>query len=172
MTKIKLYVAGDFLYSNTQEAISLAKERAMGEYKEGRVFYNPIEALYLVEIMGAEVYKEEKKMTYDKLLTAISKKDKEAYTKYAVFKDLRKKGYVVKTALKFGAEFRVYNKGSGPGKEHAIWVVYPVRENDRYKWQEFSSRGRIAHSTNKKVLVGIVDGEGEVTYYEVAWKKL
>ena len=48
------------------------------------------------------------------------------------FKDLRKKGYIVKTALKFGADFRVYEKGVKPGEDHAKWVVFPVHERNTH----------------------------------------
>jgi len=42
--------------------------------------------------------------------------DKKIQIKYPVFKDLREKGYIVKTALKFGADFRIYDKGQKPGE--------------------------------------------------------
>jgi tRNA-intron endonuclease len=84
---------------------------------------------------------------------------------------LRKIGYVVKTALKFGADFRVYDKGVKPGEDHAKWIVYPVKESDFITWYEFSAKNRVAHSTKKKLLIGVVDGESDVTYYEIAWRK-
>ena len=96
---------------------------------------------------------------------------KNFFTKYAVYQDLRRKGYIVKTALKFGAEFRVYENGKKPGQAHAIWIVFPVYETSGLTWHEFSAKTRVAHSTRKNLLIAIVDEEGDVTYYEVAWKK-
>ena len=74
-------------------------------------------------------------------------------------------------ALKFGAEFRVYNKGVKPGEDHARWVVFPVHEGSTLTWYEFAAKNRVAHSTRKRLMIGIVDEEGDVTYYEIAWKR-
>ena len=84
-------------------------------------------------------------------------------------RDLRKKGYIVKTALKFGADFRVYYKGVFPGQDHAHWIAYAAREYEELKWQDFAAKNRVAHSTNKKLLLCILDEEGDVSYYEVSW---
>ena len=56
------------------------------------------------------------------------------WIKYCVFKDLRSRGYIVKTALKFGADFRVYARGVKPGEDHAKWIVYPVHEGSVSTW--------------------------------------
>ena len=110
-------------------------------------------------------------MTKSELLSRFQKSDKKISTKYLVFKDLRTKGYIVKTALKFGAEFRVYDKGKKPGKEHAKWLVITDRESNKAYWHEFSSKNRVAHSTKKNLLLALVDEEGEIIYYEVKWIK-
>jgi tRNA-intron endonuclease, archaea type len=112
-----------------------------------------------------------KKISFDKLMEKFQGEDSKVGTKYAVFKDMRNRGYVVKTALKFGAEFRVYNKGTKPGEEHALWILYPVKENETLTWHDFSAKNRVAHSTKKNLLIGIVDEEGDVTYYEISWRK-
>jgi tRNA-intron endonuclease len=82
---------------------------------------------------------------------------------------MRARGYVVKTALKFGADFRVYDRGIKPGQAHAKWILYPVNEGDVMTWYEFAAKNRVAHSTRKNLLIGIVDSESDVTYYEVNW---
>ena len=88
-----------------------------------------------------------------------------------MFKDLREKGYVLKTALKFGADFRVYEKGKKLGKAHAKWVVFVEHETKKTSWHEFSAKNRVAHSTKKKLLLAIVDEEEGISYYEVSWSK-
>jgi len=37
--------------------------------------------------------------------------------------------------------------------------------------QDFSAKNRVAHSTKKNLLIGIVDEENDVTYYEISWVK-
>ena len=82
---------------------------------------------------------------------------------------MRNRGYIVKTALKFGAEFRVYDRGIKPGEDHARWILYPVHESSTSTWHEFAAKNRVAHSTKKRLLIGVVDDEGEVSYWEVRW---
>ena len=86
-----------------------------------------------------------------------------------VFKDLRGRGYILKTALKFGGDFRVYERNQKPGEEHAKWILYCIKESDVLRWQDFAAKNRVAHSTKKKLLVAIVDEENDITYYEVKW---
>jgi len=97
--------------------------------------------------------------------------EKKFWIRYSTFKDLRNRGYIVKTALKFGADFRVYDRGVKPGEDHAKWIIYPVHESETLTWHEFSAKNRVAHSTKKKLMMGVVDDEGDVTYWEVNWKK-
>ena len=78
---------------------------------------------------------------------------------------------MVKTALKFGADFRIYERGVKPGEDHAKWILYPVNEGSTLTWHEFSAKNRVAHSTRKRLLLGIVDSEEDVTYYEVKWTR-
>ena len=65
----------------------------------------------------------------------------------------------------------MYDKGIRPGKDHAKYILYCAKENDKMTWKQFSAMNRISHSTKKALLVGIVDAESDVTYYEVRWKR-
>ncbi len=172
MDDLSITIIGDLAYSNTQEAANLQSTKFLGEFKKGKVYYNTIEVLYLAENYKAEVTIGNKKLNYDQLLRRFGKKDKEVYIKYVVYKDLREKGYIIKAALKFGGDFRLYEKGKNPLNAHSRWVVYPMSEKETIKMHELSSKNRVAHSTNKNVLIGIVDGEGEVIYYEIDWKRM
>ena len=116
-----------------------------------------------------EIFSRNKKIPKSELMNKFRRIDKKIQIKYPVFKDLRKKGYIVKTALKFGAEFRVYEKGSKPGKKHAKWILFTDHESKKLSFQEFAAKNRVAHSTKKKLLLAITDEEGDISYYEVSW---
>jgi tRNA-intron endonuclease, archaea type len=169
---IKTYFVGDKIVSTSPEAFSLYEKSRFGEKKDKKVEYSGIEALYLLSREKIELYSNSKKLTDESLIKKLRTKDKKIETKLAVFSDLRKKGYVVKTALKFGAEFRVYEKGIHPGEDHARWLVFTAKEADQIDWHDFAARNRVAHSTKKNLLVCVVDEEGDVTYYEVGWIKI
>jgi len=170
--KIKANLIGEKVFSNTAEAKSLHTNSSFGEISGEKVFYTLSEALYLVNNKKMEIYNhQEKKLTEPEILKKFNRIDKNFKIKYLVFKDLRKKGYLVKPALKFGAEFRVYEKGKKVGKAHSKWIVFPVSENKTLTWQDFSAKNRVAHSTKKNLLIAVVDEENDVSYYEVKWTK-
>lgn len=140
-----------------------------GEKVNGRIEYGFVEALYLLREGKVEVFVKEKKVDFDFLIEKMKKHDKRIETKLGVFSDLRRRGYIVKTALKFGADFRVYDKGVKPGDEHAKWLLSAVKETEILRWHEFAAKNRVAHSTKKNLLIGVIDEEGDVSYYEVGW---
>lgn len=170
-TKIQAYLIGDFIISNDSEAFNLFDKSRFGERVRGKIQYSYSEALFLLEKNRIQIYSGKKELSFDELFKKIKRFDSKIQTKYPVFKDLKEKGYVIKTALKFGAEFRVYEKGSKPGQKHAKWIVFTDFETKKFSWYEFSSKNRIANSTKKKLLLAIVDDEEDVSYYEVSWIK-
>ncbi len=171
MKKIQSYMLGGIVSSNSEEAFTLYKKSNFGENIGEKIQYSPSEVIFLVEKKKMEVSSTKKKLSKEELMNKFKRKDNKIETKYLVFKDLREKGYTVKTALKFGAEFRVYEKNSRPGKSHARWIVFTDEETRRFNWHEFSSKNRVAHSTKKRLLIAIVDSEGGIVYYEIKWIK-
>lgn len=168
MFKIKANLISGKVSSNSKKAFELFEKQRFGEKNGEKIFYTIYETLYLVEDKKLVVENLKEK----ELIKKFEKQDKKFQIKYLVFKDLRKKGNIVKTALKFGAEFRVYEKGSKINENHAKWIVFPVSENEKLTWQDFSAKNRIAHSTNKKLLIAIVDEENRVSYYEINWLRI
>jgi len=171
MEKIKAYLLKHSVSSNSQGAFSLQKKSNFGERVGDKIQYSLSEALYLVDAKKIIVFQGNKELNKKDLLKKFQRIDKKIELKYSVFKDLRKRGYILKTALKFGADFRVYEKGSGPGKSHAKWLVFSESESTKISLHEFSAKNRVAHSTRKKLLLAIVDEEGKITYYEISWIK-
>jgi tRNA-intron endonuclease len=138
----------------------------------GKVQLSLLEALYLSEKERLKILDgKSKAIGFDKFLKKAKKLEPNFWVRYCVFKDMRNRGYIIKTALKFGADFRVYDRGVKPGEDHAKWIVYPVHEASTLTWYEFSAKNRVAHSTRKKLLLGVVDEEASVTYYEISWKR-
>jgi tRNA-intron endonuclease len=167
----KAILAGGRVFSNAQDAFTLYEQSRFGEPTEGKIYYSLAEALYLIEKGKLQVYSGKKKLSFNSFLLQAQKDEENFHTRFVVFRDMRNRGYIVKTALKFGADFRIYERGIKPGEDHAKWILYPVYESNSLTWQEFAAKNRVAHSTRKKLLIGIVDDENDVTYYEIEWKK-
>jgi tRNA-intron endonuclease len=138
--------------------------------EDGRIQLSLIEAMYLLDKGKITIVDGKgKDIKKDSFLKRARKLEKNFKVRYAVYKDIRDRGYIIKTALKFGADFRVYERGIKPGEDHAKWIVYPIRETESLTWYDFAAKNRVAHSTKKRLLIGIVDEENDVTYYEIRW---
>jgi tRNA-intron endonuclease len=173
-TKIKSFLAKErVLTENTDEARDLYNQSRYGTIQEdGKLQLSLHEALYLMEKGRMKILDLRKKeLNFDKFLRKAKKVEPNFWIRYSVFKDMRNRGYIIKTALKFGADFRVYDRGIKPGEDHARWIVYPVHEGSAMTWYEFAAKNRVAHSTKKRLLIGVVDEEGDVTYYEIRWMR-
>lgn len=159
------------LTENSDAARELYNQSRFGSILEdGKVQLSLLEALYLMNKgkLLVEDYRK-KKVSFDDFIKKTKRVEPNFWIRYCVFKDIRDRGYIIKTALKFGADFRIYDRGVKPGEDHARWIVYPVHEGSALTWYEFAAKNRVAHSTKKRLMIGIVDNEGDVTYYEIKW---
>ncbi len=169
---LKIIFSREFLYGDKKEGNELYTKSRFGELKEEKIQYSLVEGLYLLEKKKAKIVDGKGKVIKkDDYIKKARRIQKNFWIRYCVFRDLRSRGYIVKTALKFGADYRVYDRGVKPGEDHAKWIVFPVHESDVLTWYDFSAKNRVAHSTRKNLLLAIVDEENDVTYYEVAWIK-
>ena len=169
--KIKVDFGTQRIISDDSEAKNLYEQSRFGEVKEGSIQYSLVEALYLLEKRKMDIYQGKKKLKANDFLKMAQKLEPNFWVRYVVFKDMRNRGYIINTALKFGADFRVYDRGIKPGEDHAKWILYPIKETYVMPLYEFAAKNRVAHSTRKRLLVGIVDEESDVTYYTVAWTR-
>jgi tRNA-intron endonuclease len=173
MAIIRANLVSEKISSNSLEAYGLFEKERFGERVGEKIVYSLVESLFLIEASRMKIFdSREKEIKTRDLLKRFERMDREFMTKYSVFKDLRKKGYVVKSALKFGAEFRVYEPGSAIGEAHAKWILFPLSEHKKITMQEFCAKNRVANSTNKKLMMAIVDDEQDVSYYEARWLKI
>jgi tRNA-intron endonuclease, archaea type len=156
----------------SDEARNFYAKSAYGQMIEGgKVQLSLLEALYLLEKGKLNITDGKKKLNTEEFIKKARKAEPNFWIRYCVFKDMRNRGYIIKTALKFGADFRVYDRGIKPGEDHARWIIFPVHEGETLTWYDFAAKNRVAHSTKKRLMMGIVDDEGDVTYYEIKWMR-
>ena len=169
---VKAYFSNErVLTESSDNARELYNQSRYGELlDDGRVQLSLIEALYLIEKKRVIAHdSRNKSIDFEAFQKKAQKIEPNSWVRYCVFKDIRNRGYIIKTALKFGADFRIYDRGVKPGEDHARWVVFPVHEGSHFTWYEFAAKNRVAHSTKKRLLIGIVDAENDLTYYEIKW---
>jgi len=118
-----------------------------------------VEALYLMEKDELELEKadENKKISLNEFKDLIKKSQPDIDMILMVFKDLKKRGLIVKTGFKFGAHFRAYTKK--PEETHAEYLVHAASKNFKTVWAEISRAVRLAHSVNKEIIFAYVEKE-------------
>lgn len=156
---------------NSDAARELYNKNRYGKImKDNRVQLSLIEALYLLEKKRIKIFDgRNREISTDRFIKKATKLEPNFWVRYSAFKDMRDRGYIVKTALKFGADFRIYDRGVKPGEEHARWILYPVHEASVLTWYEFAAKNRVAHSTKKRLMIAVVDDEGDCSFWEVRW---
>ena len=127
-----------------------------------------IEAYYLLNKGEITIYhvKEDKDLSpneFHKIAKEIHHKFEEKYT---IYKDLRKKGYIPRPGLKFGADFVVYKKG--PGLEHSPFIVHVLPHDSKITAIDMVRAGRLATSVRKKFVIA---NPLTCSYYFFEWFK-
>lgn len=154
---------------SSKKAISLHEKSYFGKLESDVLELSLIEAFYLLENNRLSVYNGEERLSIDDLRNIL--KQKEIYGKYVVFRDLKTRGYIIKTGFKYGSDFRLYERGKAPGSGHAKYLVKIIFEDYHMGVLNFSSYVRVAHGVNKSLLMAIVDEELDITYYTVEWTR-
>ncbi|WP_048148841.1 tRNA-intron lyase [Palaeococcus ferrophilus] len=162
---IAFYLSGERVFSEREKAINqFYNKRYFGEVIEGKLFLSLIEAAYLMEWGKIRVFDGDRELSLRELFDLARKKDEGFDLKFLVYRDLRKRGYIVKTALKYGSHFRVYRRGM---EEHADWLVWVVGENKKMVPNDLTARVRVAHGVRKNMVMAVVDEDNDVVYYRV-----
>jgi tRNA-intron endonuclease len=82
--------------------------------------------------------------------------------KYVVYKDLRERGYYVKPSV---TDFRLYPRGGRPGEGPASAYVYVLSERIPLPFMELVEKVKLTQNVRKKMLLAVVDGESDLTFY-------
>ena len=153
----------------SKRPISLHEKSLFGKIEADTLNLSLIEACYLLEKGRLDIYEDDIECTVGYLIDIL--KEQGIYGKYIVYRDLKDRGFVIKTGFKYGAEFRLYNRGGGPGQSHSDYLVKVMFENYEIDSLDFASYIRVAHGVNKKFLLAIVDDDFDITYYNVEWTR-
>jgi len=157
------------IQEDSQRAISLNQKSSFGKLEGDVLELSLIESFYLMENGRLNIYKDDQKLEEDYICDLI--KEKSIYGKYIVYRDLKNRGYIIKTGFKYGSEFRLYERGKSPGEGHSDYLVKVVHEHYDIPALNFSSYVRVSHGVNKSLLLAVVDEEEDITYYKIEWTR-
>jgi tRNA-intron endonuclease len=131
-----------------------------------------MEGLYLVEKGIIEVVGQGSERTVKKSkIKKIAEKTYKGFSlAYSVYKDLREKGYVVTTGIKFGADFAVYQRG--PGIDHAPFLISVKTKRETMGTFDIVRAGRLATTVRKQFIIATPEAKtGKVKYLMFRWFK-
>jgi len=173
-------VEGSVIVTSLESSRTLYAERFFGtpigvEKPKGADFDAPlklnlIEALYLVERGVLEVRRLDGSLVSFEELRGLVESVEELRLLYTVYRDLRDRGFIVRSGLKYGSDFTVYRLG--PGLEHAPYILHVYRGFERLDPTEIVRAGRLSHSVRKTFILAFPSRDGRVTYLMFNWLKL
>jgi len=131
----------------------------------GGVKLNLLEALYLLESGRIEVEEGESSMQFNDLLGYASKNIPSFEIYYTVYRDMRQRGYIVKDGNP-PFDFRVLPRGGSPTKTPTKYWLSAFSERAVFDLDAVIEITMRAEELRKKLLIAVVDEEGDLTYYE------
>jgi tRNA-intron endonuclease len=138
-------------------AKNLLEKEFFGKPFGGGLQLSMVEALYLMEkgMISIQNIDSGKKLSLKEFKAFIQQSQPDIESRLTVFRDLKKRGLIVKTGFKFGVHFRAYTKN--PDETHAEYLIHVVDKGFRSIWAEISRAVRLAHSVNKEIVFARID---------------
>jgi tRNA-intron endonuclease len=130
-----------------------------------------IEATFLLETGRLEVLRDSERMTPGSLFTYSSSASEGFDIRYMVYRDIRQRGFVVK-AETGGLDLSVFPRGKTLSNARPKYLVKTVSERTAFNIDAFMELAETTGSKGKELLFGIVDEEGDITYYVVSKRRL
>lgn len=136
---------------------------------ESRLVLDSEEALLLLRRQRIQVFdRNGKELDFASLLQQLAKRRPGLWTQYLVYSDLRSRGYIVRTGYGKGLFFRVYPRGAKLNEVTAKYFVCAISEGSPLKVAELERYSRQAQRNRKKLMLAVLDRQGETTYYLVS----
>ena len=107
-------------------------------------------------------------LEFSALLERLAEGHPGLWTRFLVYSDLRSRGYVVRTGYGKGLLFRVYPRGAKLNEATAKYFVCAISVGSPLKVTELDAFTKQAKRNRKKLMLAVLDRQGETTYYLVA----
>ena len=148
-----LYEAGYYGTLKTPEKLVLEPEEALLLIRRNRIRVR--------DRNGTE-------LEFAALLQKFEERHPALWTRFLVYSDLRSRGYIVRTGYGKGLVFRVYPRGAKLNKATAKYFVCAISEGSPLKIEELETFSRQAKRNRKKLMLAVLDRQGETTFYLVS----
>ena len=130
-----------------------------------------IEATFLLETGRLEVLDNGENMTFESLFSYSSSASEGFDIRYMVYRDIRQRGFIVKSETS-DLDLSVFPRGKTLSNSRPRYLVKAVSERTAFGTDAFMDLADSVRSKDKELLFGIVDEEGDMTYYIVSKREL
>jgi tRNA-intron endonuclease len=104
---------------------------------------------------------------FKEILEIASKDEPKFWIKYLVYRDLRYRGYVVRSGIGNSIDFRIYPRGTQLNTDTAKFLIFILPEGHPVKLNILDTLSRQSLSNRKDLLLAIVDQLGDISYYQL-----
>ncbi len=161
-------IRGGVVVSELNHLSESLLSKGFGERDGGNVRYMDVEALYLVEEGWMRVVDEDGgSLGFNELLRILGARSPNLWRDYVVYRDLRKRRYVVKEGFGGELRFRVFERGEY-GEKAARYVVAPIYEGRDTTVEKIRRWMQVCRSMRKELILAVVDRRNEVIYYKAS----
>ena len=154
----EIYENGYFGHWGVDDFLYLAPEEIMLLLDRGRI-----------EVKSTQT---DQKISPKDLVSHFTTNNRNFWSRYLVYKDLRNRGYVASIGTRITAPFRIYSRGGKPGESVSKTVIYPIPEGEDIDLDLLDQIVKQAKIDRKKLLLSVVDRLGDVTYYQASQLEL
>ncbi len=126
-----------------------------------------MEALYLLESKRLDVVSEDSQMTFEELFDHASSEMENFDIIYLVYRDIRSRGFIVK-AETGTFDLSVFPRGMTMSNSRPVYMVRAVSERTAFDIATYTEQVSETEDRGKELLYGVVDEEGDVTYYRMS----
>jgi tRNA-intron endonuclease len=147
--------------------LELHNRGGYGRREGSEVILSTEEAIYLLEKGKIDVYDDGRRLDLKELFLRASGEIQDFEIKYAVYRDLRERGYCIHPGI---ADFRLFPRGGKPGKTPSEFLVIAISERRSIPLEDLIKKLEMCQRLKKKLIIAIVDEETDITYYEVRWR--
>lgn len=141
---------------NTKDIGKLYDKSKIGRKKNNILYLDPLEAVFLLEKKKIKIVSENKEITFKEFFQKISEEKHSFETQYLIYRDLRNRGYPISIIDQH--TFSLNKK----------YLIFTFSEDDIITVSKLEKLCRQTIEEKTSILIGVVDEEGDITYYEIS----
>jgi tRNA-intron endonuclease, archaea type len=158
---LKTQLKEDRVLAGKEAVAELYKTGYFGRPKGDGLELSLVEAAFLLSRGKLEIELEGTLLDFKAFFEQASLRQPNFELKYIVYKDLKERGYYVQPSA---VDFRVYPRGSHPGKSSAKIFVHVQSERQLLPVKLLQES---AENVHKQFILAVVDEESDLTFYEI-----